>query len=182
MNRSIFQTTLPYPPQSVFNKPEEPARPVHYDMPETLAFDSSSQTGLILKDEVSIAESYGKICQSHKRDLKDLSRYSEIISICPCPAFVDDESGKCILANKSFLEIVGCEIDDMRGDGWQRLVDPEVRERIVIAWEKFIKGETRRFDLTYAFIHLLSKRRTVCRVVAGKINGGSAFVGFVTPL
>ncbi len=114
--------------------------------------------------------------------MKDLTRYAEIIELCPCATFVDDERGRCVLVNDPFCQIIGCSVDDVTADGWKNLIDPKVSDEICGEWRRFISGEIDRFDRTCGFIHAESKEMTICRVKAGKVNGGSGFIGFVEPV
>ncbi len=142
----------------------------------------SSETFFLREGEKTLPESLAAIFSSHRQEMKDLSRYAEIIEMCPCATFVDDEHGRCVLVNNPFCQIFGCSVDDVKGDGWQKLIDPEVSDEICEAWHQFVSGEANRFDRTCGFIHAESKEMKICRVKAGKVNGGSGFIGFVEPV
>ncbi len=167
-----------------FSIPQNPEIEVPRDLlksDEAVTLDTS-ETFFLNAGEKSLSETLAEVFSSHRLEIKDLDRYAEIIELCPCAAFVDDENGRCVLVNTPFCQIFGCSIEDVIRDGWQKLIDPSDSEDIFGLWRQFVCGEVSRFDRTCGFIHSESKEMKIYRVKAGKVNGGSGFVGFVEPV
>ncbi len=167
-----------------FSKPENLEIQVDLGvlLPDAEVTPDSSQTFFIQAGEKTLHQSLAEVFLGHRSEMKDLARYTEIIELCPCATFVDDDNGQCVLVNAPFCQIFGCSVDDVTGDGWQKLIDPQVADEVCEAWGLFVSGEADRFDRTCGFIHAKSKEMVFCRVKAGKVNGGSGFIGFVEPV
>ena len=126
----------------------------------------------------SLAERAADVFLGNRQDLK---KFKPVVDICPCPIFMDDEKGNCILVNDLFLEIIGGTLEEMQGVGWQDLIAPEFQDEVIKSWSEFLEGESKVWKMIYPFVNMTTRRQVTCVVTAGRING-SGFVGFANPV
>jgi PAS domain S-box-containing protein len=65
--------------------------------------------------------------------------------------FETDINGNCVWVNRTYTRVVGRDISEVLGHGWQNTIALEDRERVVTEWYKSVK-EDREFHCLYRFI------------------------------
>lgn len=67
--------------------------------------------------------------------------------------FVCDENGKVIWTNAECVRLAGVSREDLLSDLWKLAIHPEDIDRVSEAWNQYVSGKTRKFDLKYRFLH-----------------------------
>lgn len=64
------------------------------------------------------------------------SRLSDLASVAPVGFYEADERGRWTWVSERLASLVGREADDLLGDGWRGLLEPEERARIAARWAR----------------------------------------------
>ncbi len=114
--------------------------------------------------------------------LESLRRSEELFRtlsrVAPVGIFRNDSDGKCTYANEKILEIMGCTLEEVLGDGWQNAIHPDDRGRVVSSWRQAV-SENKLFETEYRF---LRRDQSIAWVLvrAQSISGpGGQLLGFV---
>lgn len=78
------------------------------------------------------------------------ARYQTLTAIVPVGIFRADPEGRCIYVNERWCEMAGMTMNDALGEGWQRALHPDDRERVLNDWQT---GHTQKgmFQSEYRF-------------------------------
>ncbi len=64
--------------------------------------------------------------------------------------FRTDSEGRCVWVNRTYTRIVGMNLAEVLGHGWQNAIAQEEREIVVAEWYKSVE-ENREFSMNYNF-------------------------------
>jgi PAS domain S-box-containing protein len=68
-----------------------------------------------------------------ERRFKTLTRYA------PIAIFQADHKGKCSFINQKWTEITGLKVEESYGLGWQKVIHPDDRNRVIKKWEETVE-------------------------------------------
>ncbi|MEO0538327.1 MAG: PAS domain S-box protein [Cyanobacteria bacterium P01_A01_bin.123] len=77
--------------------------------------------------------------QAEARLRESEQRYASLAAAAPVGIFRFDAAGRCIYVNDRWLQISGFTAEAAMGDGWQDLIYPGDRNRVVRDWAKSIR-------------------------------------------
>lgn len=107
---------------------------------------------------------------------------AEIITELQCAhynfaVYICDRDGACTFVNEALLRLFRISLAEAIGYGWIRVLAPEEKERVVIAWEQSIKLRT-----PYEAHYTVHGTRCVTRAVPLRIDGKvNEYIGYVVP-
>ncbi|MDY7014700.1 MAG: PAS domain S-box protein, partial [Cyanobacteriota bacterium] len=67
---------------------------------------------------------------------KSENRYSILAKASPVGIFYSDAAGNCLEVNEKWSAIAGLTVEEALGEGWQRVVHPDDRDRVATQWQK----------------------------------------------
>ncbi|MEM9163552.1 MAG: PAS domain S-box protein, partial [Cyanobacteria bacterium P01_F01_bin.4] len=79
-------------------------------------------------------------------------RYASLVAAAPVGIFRTDAAGQCIYVNERWCQIAGLTPEAAAGEGWQKGIHPDDRDRISTEWYQSAQ-ENRPFQLEYRFQH-----------------------------
>ena len=68
-------------------------------------------------------------------------KFRAIFEHSPVAIYETDANGKCRMVNKQWCTFSGLTPEEAMGDGWQRAIHPDDRERITRLWNEYAKGK-----------------------------------------
>ena len=75
-------------------------------------------------------------------------QYKRLVATVPVGIFRSDAAQQTVYANGRCCQILGLSPEQMAGEGWQRSLHPDDRDRVLQAWSQAIQ-EDRPFELEY---------------------------------
>ncbi|MCC6491923.1 MAG: PAS domain S-box protein [Pirellulales bacterium] len=66
------------------------------------------------------------------------ARFRTLASHAPVGIFQTDRSGRTIFINESWSRMAGLSAEQAQGDGWQRAIHPDDRDRVLTGWQKAV--------------------------------------------
>lgn len=89
------------------------------------------------------------------------SRIAGIMDVSGRAMWSCDGSGAFTWANREFLELYQCSLEDVRGSNWENFIHPDDRPKVVSAWEDTVRKKrnndvfyrVRRNDMTEVHLH-----------------------------
>jgi len=115
-----------------------------------------------------VAERAARQSEAVRRAMDDAS---------PLGMFVADVSGSCTHANAAFARISGLAQSALDGHGWQIVLHPDDRDRVLPAWNQAI-AQHAGFASEHRFLHR-SGRVVWVTMKAARISDGDQLIGFV---
>jgi len=115
-----------------------------------------------------VAERAARQSEAARRAMDDAS---------PLGMFVADVSGSCTHANAAFARISGLAQSALDGHGWQTVLHPDDRDRVLPAWNEAI-AQHAGFASEHRFLHR-SGRVVWVTMKAARISDGDQLIGFV---
>lgn len=95
------------------------------------------------------------------------------------PIFTTDDKGLITWANRSFLNILGRQISDVTGSGWETAIHQDDRDRVTKEWYESVE-ENRNFDLQYRCVRSDDEIILVrCKAFGGQKTG---YFGILTKI
>lgn len=90
---------------------------------------------------LSLAEYFASRSDELEKVKSDAEVSNRLISESPIPIVVTDHGGRLTYANRAYLSLLDCEIDDALGAGWADFVDLSNREATIRHWNDEVKLE-----------------------------------------
>ena len=91
--------------------------------------------------------------------------------------FETDATGNYIWVNRTYTRLVGRDISEVLGHGWQNTIAPEDQERVITEWYKAVK-EHREFSDTFDYVRT-SGTRITCKVRSIKLTHKGTLLGYI---
>lgn len=89
------------------------------------------------------------------------------------PVFISDGEGRCTWASSSYTNLVKRPAEELKGRGWESIIHPEDRDRVIKEWHDAIKAE-RSFDSLYRIVDSTGRSVAVrCR------SAGNMHIGYL---
>lgn len=99
------------------------------------------------------------------------------VDACPMATFMTDHQGNCTYVNRAYESLAQTSIDDVRGDGWKRLIHEEDLPEVSAFWANSISNEE-TFERNYRY--MVGGKTIPVHCVAVKLPG-KGYVGYVHP-
>lgn len=113
-----------------------------YDKIMLIAKELTPNGGSSLKDQ----------CNRIELRLNGLDFFQKMyLDIVDMPIFMTDGNGHCTWANRAYLNMLGKQVNDIIGSGWETVIHQEDRDRVTQEWYESIKEE-RPFDLQCRYV------------------------------
>lgn len=119
------------------------------------------------------------------RELRDSeARFRALNELVPVGIFLEDGRGQCLYVNRHWELLTGYRFAEAQGTGWQRIIHPAERARLVAEWEDAVATHSTfasefqliRADGTIAWVSVVAARFT-------DANGNSqGFLGSLTDI
>lgn len=109
------------------------------------------------------------------------ARFAAIITSFNAAMWETDSSGKLIKANATFLNMVGRQLEEVIGNGWENFVHPGDRERVWEEWSAAVSRQ-RAFESSYRIVNSQTNRIIVVRAMAAPFfenDNEDQLVGYV---
>src|SRR5262249_17527184 len=107
--------------------------------------------------------------------------FRTLTAAAPIGIFRTDRDGKVLYLNEKWCSMTGLTTEEGDGEGWQRALNPEDKERVVNAWAKASsRGE--EFRGSYRYLNRSGATvwvETVASPVLGAGNNSGGYVGVV---
>jgi PAS domain S-box-containing protein len=178
----VNQRWMDYTGLSLEEEIENPTRPVHpEDLPRVmekwlpdLAAGEASEDEIRLQRAdgeyrwflvrtVPLRDAHGNVLKWYgvSIDIEDRKRAEmlsrELIDAIPQQIWTGPPDGSLDYCNERWRSYMGLGLEDLRGEGWQSMLHPDDRERVLRAWRESVKNGTpyeqeerhRRVDGTY---------------------------------
>lgn len=119
------------------------------------------------------------------RELRDSeARFRALNELVPVGIFLEDGHGNCLYVNRQWELLTGYRFAEAKGTGWQRIIHPAERTRLLAEWESAVATNSTfasefqliRADGTVAWVSVVAARFT-------DANGNSqGFLGSLTDI
>ena len=105
------------------------------------------------------------------------ARFRDIADNAPVLIWVNGTSG-CEFVNREYLSFLGCSMDDVRGDGWQRFMHPEDAESYVRKYAHRV-AERRPFEALFRFRRADGEYRWLRSTGVPRLRADGTLIGYV---
>jgi PAS domain S-box-containing protein len=105
-------------------------------------------------------------------------RFRIVATQAPVGIFQTDSAGRCLFVNQVWCEIAGAAPDEALGDGWQRFVHPEDRQRVVAEWQEATQ-QRRNQSTEFRFLNRTTGARWVMASAAPILDATGVVNGYV---
>jgi len=105
-------------------------------------------------------------------------RFRTLADTVPVGVYFTDAEGRCLWANRRWLEAAGMSLDEALGAGWVRALHPDDRERVEASWERMVAAGT-RWGLNYRFRTPRGRTTEICGLASPLLDPSGEIVGYV---
>jgi len=119
--------------------------------------------------------------QAEKHQQESEQKYATLAAIVPVGIFRTDILGNSYYVNERWSQITGLPLEKSMGDGWQQVLYPEDRERVISEWQEAI-CENRPISLEFRFQHLNGQVNWVYGQAIAELDEEGKIVGYVGTL
>ncbi len=105
-------------------------------------------------------------------------KFRSVAVHAPVGIFETDIQGRCRFVNDAWCEIAGATIADALGDGWQRFLHPEDRQRVIDEWYDATSGRPNHAT-EFRFLNPTSGPRSVIASATAVLDPAGMVSGYV---
>lgn len=125
-------------------------------------------SGTSIKDKINKIEK--SMEQNTELTYKIFNRQRWMFDSDSEPIFETDKQGKCVWANKAYINLVEKDLKDLLDNGWKNIIHHDFKESVYNEWDSCIL-DGRNFDMSYKIINTSGKTYDV-RCIAIKADDG----------
>lgn len=106
------------------------------------------------------------------------AKFISYVNQSPIAIYTTDIEGKCIYANKTWLEIADMNLEEALGDGWMNAIHPEGKKQVERNWKKSIQSGG-KWQYEYRFINKHKKVTWVQGAAKELFNEENKLIGYL---
>ncbi|HTQ57063.1 MAG TPA: PAS domain S-box protein [Bryobacteraceae bacterium] len=94
------------------------------------------------RDELAlrVAQRTVELMRSNEALRESEQHYQDLAEMSPVGIFRTDQAGRCVYLNRRATEIVGMSLQEAGQGTWDRVLEPEDRDRLAVEWRRVVQG------------------------------------------